>query len=350
MSSSISSSDWRRFFRLAVGTAALAAGVIYAFVVLVDPFDTLPLSPPADRVPVATNARFAFPSLARSEKFDSAIFGTSTSRLLRPAVLNPAFHARFANLAMNDSTVYEQSQLLSVFARAHPMAKLVMIGLDVRWCTTGDSYQRLTPRPFPAWMYHENPWRGYAEMFNFYAVQEAGQEFGILAGIKREVYGRDGYTSFVPPDSRYDPARVAMHLREAGPDIPPGERTGNPAEWRYPAVQQLGTDLAMFAAATRKILFFVPYNHVLLSPPGSPGAPVWDECKRRVIAVAKQTSNTIVVDFMLPSPITETDDNYWDGLHYRVAVADRLARDLVAADRGDASDDYRLLLRAGGGR
>ena len=88
MSSSTSSSDWRRFFRLAAGTAVLAVAVIYAFVVLVDPFDTLPLSPPADRVPEASNARFAFPSLARSDKFDSAIFGTSTSRLLRPAVLN----------------------------------------------------------------------------------------------------------------------------------------------------------------------------------------------------------------------------------------------------------------------
>jgi len=350
MSSSISSSDWRRFFRLAVGTAALVAGAIYAFVVLVDPFDTLPLAPPADRVPVATNARFAFPALARSQKFDSAIFGTSTSRLLRPTVLNPAFDARFANLAMNDSTAYEQSRLLSVFARAHPTAKLVMIGLDVRWCTTGDTYDRLTPRPFPEWMYDDNPWRGYAEMFNFYAVQEAGQEFGILTGLKREVYGRDGYTSFVPPDSQYDPARAAMHLREAGPAIPAGERKGDPAEWRYPAVEQLGTDLAMLAEATHKILFFVPYNHVLLSPPGSPGAAVLDECKRRAVAVAKQTSNTIVVDFMLPSPITETDANYWDGLHYRMVVADRLARDLAAADRGDASDDYRLLLHAGGGQ
>ena len=64
-------------------------------------------------------------------------------------------------------------------------------------------------------MYEGSLWRGYREMFNLYAVQEAGQEFGILIGIKRQVYGSDGYTSFVPPDSEYDPARVAMHLRDA---------------------------------------------------------------------------------------------------------------------------------------
>ncbi len=190
--------------------------VIYAFVVLVDPFDTLPLSPPADRAPVATNARFSFPALARSRQFDSAIFGTSTSRLLRPAVLDAAFGARFANLAMNDATVHEQSRMLTVFARAHPAARVVVVGLDVRCCVTGDDYEKLTPRPFPEWMYDSNPWRGYGEMFNLYAVQEAGQQFGILTGIKRRRYGRDGYTSFVPPDSEYDPARVALHLRDAG--------------------------------------------------------------------------------------------------------------------------------------
>ena len=184
MSSSTSSSDWRRFFRLAAGTAVLAVAVIYAFVVLVDPFDTLPLSPPADRVPVASNARFAFPSLARSDRFDSAIFGTSTSRLLRPAVLNAEFGARFVNLAMNAATAYEQSRLMAVFRTAHPAARVVLVGLDISHCEPGDAEAKFTPRPFPAWMYDGSLWRGYGEMFNLYAVQEAGQEFGILTGLK----------------------------------------------------------------------------------------------------------------------------------------------------------------------
>jgi hypothetical protein len=343
MSSSTSSSDWRRFFGFAVGAAVLAAGIVYLFVVLVDPFDVLPLSPPADRVPVASDARYSFPALARSAKFDSAIFGTSTSRLLRPAALNPEFGARFANLAMNSATVYEQSRLLSVFARAHPYPRVVMIGLDVVWCVTGDTFQKLTPRPFPAWMYGNDPWLGYTEMFNLYTVQEAGQQFGTLIGIKPQVYGSDGYTSFVPPDSEYDPARVAVHLRESGPEVLPGERIGDPTTWRYPAIEQLHTDLAMLPASTSKVLFFVPYNHVLLSPPGSPVGSAWTQCKERVAALAAQVPNAVVVDFMLPSPVTDRDDNYWDPLHYRVAVADRLARDLAAAVRGEASDDYRVL-------
>lgn len=335
---------WRRFFRLAVRTAAITVGIIYAFVVLVDPFDTLPLSPALDRVPVASNARFAFPSLARSGRFDSALFGTSTSRLLRPAALDPAFGARFANLAMNDATVYEQSRLFDVFRRAHPAPLVVMVGLDVRWCVTGDSFEMVTPREFPAWMYGGNTWRGYAEMLNMYAVQEAGQLFGILVGAKPPTYGRDGYTSFVPPDSEYDAVRVAQHLRqEAGPASPAGPRVGPPASWRYPALEVLAEDLAELPASTRRVLFFVPYNHVRLWPPDSPTAAVWDECKRRVAALAQRQPNTLVVDFMRPSPITANDDNYWDSLHYRVAIADRLARDLAAASRREASEDYRVL-------
>ena len=80
-----------------------------------------------------------------------------------------------------------------------------------------------------------------------------------------------------------------------------------------------------------------------MSAPGTPGALAWNECKRRVARLAARVPNTLAVDFMLPSPITVTDDNYWDALHYRVAIADRLAHDLAAADHGEASADYRVL-------
>ena len=342
MSSSTSSSDWRRFFCLAAGTAALAVAVIYAFVVLVDPFDTLPLSPPAARVPVASNARFAFPALARSDQFDSAIFGTSTTRLLRPAVLNAEFGARFVNLAMNAATAYEQSRLMAAFRRAHPTARLVLVGIDISHCEPGETEQQFTPRAFPAWMYDGSRWRGYGEMFNLYAVQEAGQEFAVLTGLKRQVYGSDGYTSFVPPDSQYDPARVAIHLRDDPPVIPTPGR-GEPATWRYRAIDRLQADLSAFADSTRKILLFVPYDDKVMPPSDSPGALAWRECKLRVAALAAHVPNTIAVDFMRPGPITSVDDNYWDGMHYRIAIADRIARDLAAADRGEASPDYVLL-------
>jgi hypothetical protein len=348
MSSSTSSSDaaspWRRFFRLAAGTAALAVGVIYAFVVLVDPYDMLRLSPPLHRALVASNQRYSYPSVARSDRFDSAVFGTSTSRLLRPDMLNGEFAGRFANLAMNAATPYEQARLMEVFRAAHPAARTVVVGLDLNYCITGDAEQLLTPRAFPEWMYEpEAGWRGYREMFNLFAVQEAGQQFGFLLGIKHPTYRADGYADFLPPDSQYDPARVAMHMRLSGIFIPPGTRDGAPAVWRYPALDRLGAVLAGFADITRKILYFVPYSRQIMPLPGSTGDAPWLECKRRVTALAEHTPNSLVLDFMLPTPITDATDNYWDGLHYRHAIADRVAHDLGAAEQGLASPDYARL-------
>jgi len=322
----------------------VAVSLIYVFVVLVDPFGILPLSLVLDRVPVATNARYAFPSLARSHEFDSAIIGTSTSRLLRPVVLNAELGGRFVNLAMNAATPYEQSRLLAVFVRAHPRARFVLIGLDVQTCEPHETTDRFTTREFPAWMYGDNLWRGYAEMFNLYAVQEAGQLFGILIGIKREVYGHDGYTNFVPPDSQYDPQRVAMHFREAERIIAGwSDPVGDPATWRYPQIEQLRAELTGLPETTRKILYFVPYHHLWRAPAGSPRAALWKECIRRVAMLASQFANVVVVDFMISGPITDVEDNYWDSQHYRTGIADRVARDLAAANRGEETPDYRLL-------
>ncbi len=321
----------------------MVVALVYAFVVLVDPFDALPLSPPADRAPVASNARYAFPALARSERFDSALFGTSTSRLLRPATLNPLFDARLANLSMNDATAHEQILLMRVFLRAHPRPNVFMVGMDVRWCETGADYQRWTGRSVPLWMYDGNRWAGYANMLNLYAIETAGQAFGVLAGFKAETHGRDGYARFVPPDDAYDRAKVANNLRNAGTLIPPGPRDGPPETWRHPALEDLAAILAPLPAETRIVLFFVPYHQVLQVPPGAYGEDAWAACKRRTAALPR----ALVVDFMRPSPITSNNDHYWDALHFTTGIADRIAHGLAAAARGEASDDFVILPRPG---
>ncbi len=346
MPSSTSSSDpraWRGFFWRLLGTAAALVAGIALFVAVVDPFDTLPLSPDLDRPPIATNARFSFPALARDARFDSAVFGTSTSRLLRPDMLDPEFDARFVNLAMNAATPYEQSRMLEVFLRAHAQPKLVVIGLDDNWCLA-HTLQRYTPRPFPEWMYQPDRWLGYREMLNLYTVQQAGIQFATLLGWKPPVYGSDGYTSFVPDDRLYDPARVALHLRLAAaalPHLPPHDSSALP----FPALDLLlREDLERIPSKTRVILFFAPLNHVLRPESGGVRND-WDECKQRVTALAGARPDTVVVDFMIPSPITDDDSNYWDSAHYRIAIADRLMRDLAAANAGRPSPagDYALL-------
>jgi hypothetical protein len=314
---------------LLTGLGVLA--VLWGFVVLVDPWDTLPLSPPLRRVPISTNARFSFPALARSPRFDSAVFGTSTSRLLQPAHLDPGFGAHFVNLSMNSATAWEQTQMLQVFLRAHPAPRAIIVGLDTEWCQP--AIVRTTGRPFPEWMYGTNLWSAYGHMLTPYAVQEAANQFAVMVGWHRRRYGLDGYTRFVPNDAAYDPARVdAAFARWPPVDASPAAKGQH---FVFPGMTMLQDALAPLPPDTRVALYFTP-NHVSQQGvPGSQTAAWWAACKRAATRVAAARGAS-VLDFMVPSAITTDRTNYWDPLHYRESVAARLAAALARGMDGDA--------------
>ena len=344
MSSSTSSSEvpaaWARFLRLLLLFAAVPAAITYAFIALVDPWGMLPLSLPLQRETVTTNQRFSYPMLARDPRFDSVVVGTSTSRLLRPAQLNEAFGARFANLSMNSGTAWEQSQILALFTRTHAAPRVVMVGLDKEWCESGP-LRRLTPRPFPEWMYRDDLWRGYAEILNPFAAEEAGKQALAMMRLAKPRYGRDGYADFLPNDSRYDAVRAAQLLVP-----PPATPAAASPVFEFPQHALLAERLAALPAATRAVLFFVPY-HVSLQPqPNTLDGQRMAACRDAITAIARARPGTVVADFMIPSAITREDTHYWDPLHYRIGIAERLARGLAeaAAGRPSAEGDYVLLV------
>ena len=341
MSSSTSRSEpaaWRRFFTRAVAAAAIGVAIVYGFVALVDPWGVLPVHIPAERPPISTNARYAFAGLARSDRFDAAIFGTSTMRMLRPAELNRAFDARFANLAMNAATAHEQSRLFEVFLRAHPHPRAVVIGLDHVWCDAGPP-QRYTPRAFPEAFYESSPWPAYREMLSFYAVQEAVRQFAVLTGLVRPPYGRDGYTRFLPPEDRYDAARATANLPALDPAIDWSVPT-QPTDLPLPPMALLRQMVRQVPQGTRLVLVFMPLWLGAQGAPGSGSAAIAEACKREVVAMARARPGTVVLDFRLPSPITREPTNFWDPMHYR----DGIAAQIEAALRAPAaSEGYRVL-------
>ncbi len=322
--------DWRRFWRDATAATLAAALFVAAAIVVVDPYDNIFFSPPLERAPVASNQRYSYPALARAPRFDSAVFGTSTVRLLRPGLLDRELGGRFANLAINSGTAYEQSRLLELFARSHGAIRTVIVGIDNVWCDIGAAPPRYTFREFPEWMYDENPWNDLLHLYNLKTLEVLGRQVAYLAGLRPPKYGRDGYAVFLPPDSRYDLARARRNLyggdgtpRPPAPGGPPPSAAER-AAWTYPAHPTLAAMLRRLPAATRKVLLFVPYHVTRQGAPGSRTFAQWQECKRRLVALASEVGNADVLDFMIPSEITRRDGNYWDGQHYRVAVADRL--------------------------
>ncbi|GBQ30383.1 hypothetical protein AA12717_3485 [Gluconacetobacter sacchari DSM 12717] len=338
MPSSISSSEpgpdgraaWRRFARAFAGTAAALAAGIYLFVALVDPWGMLPLSPPWHRIPISSNARYSMPALAVSPRFDSAMVGTSTGRLMQPAVLDAPFGARFVNLAMNSATPWEQDRILRLFLRHHPSPRVVLIDIDPEWCVADRHGLSEPNRPMPDWMYAGSPWRGYTEIMTLYAVQEAANQFMWLIGHKRQRFGSDGYTSFVPPDARYDPRRVDELFR--GWAFDPSPATGPvPAPASMPLLTRL---LDAIPAGTTKILWFPPAAREQQGAPGSRVAATRAACRRAVIALARATPHAMAIDFEIPGPIADDRTNFWDPIHYRQAVAHMVMDDLAAAAAG----------------
>jgi hypothetical protein len=335
---STASQCWSRFFRLTLGTAALITASIFLFVATIDPWDALPLSPPLPRLPVTSSARYAFPMLARDAGFDSAVIGTSTARLLRPALLDRLFGARFVNLSLHAATAHEETRLLQVFLQAHAQPRFILIGLDANWCDPGPE-PRSTSDSFPEWLYRPSRWSGYLQLLNLYALQEAGKQLWTMLGLKPPRHRPDGYSDFGPAERLYDPARAHAHIIAAG-NAPAS------AGFTFITHDLLRQALATLPPETRKLLFFVPFAVAYQGNQSARVHAYWSECKRRIADIARATTNSALLDFMIPNPITTNETNYYDAIHYRPAIADRISADLARAAIGapPPNEEFRLLV------
>ena len=343
---------WRGYWRWAVGLAGGLGALLYLSLLLVDPYGTVWFSPPLARAPVDSNQRFSYPAIARDPAYDSAVIGTSTTRMLRPDLLEEAFGGKFANLSLNSGTAYEQRMLLDLFARHHDPIKTVVVGIDIIWCERQDEYERFTPRPFPPWMYDEDRWNDLLHLFNLRALEQTGKEIGWLLDLHDSAFDANGFRAFLPPREEYDLETARGHIYGKGPrepaapvvppvSVPDEERQA----WVYATHAELAAMLKGLPAATTKILMLVPYHHRALPVPGSLAASEWGECRRRLVDIAGGFENVHVVDFMFRSDIAMRDENYWDVLHYGADTADRLPGWLAEAvrDRAGRPGIFRYL-------
>jgi len=354
---SIFSSDkgWRTFLHVYVFLlAALFVGG-YAFIVVVDPYDSIPFSPKWERVPVDRDQAYFYPALARSARFDSAVIGTSTVRLLKPAELNPHLNSRFVNLAMNAATVFEQEAIFDIFIRHHPTPKTVIFGVDHLYFEEKNYQAHLGQKGYwPEWLYDRNPYNNFPT-YRLKTLKHAWREFLTIAGLETYKYGRDGYTDFTKPLDEYDlqRARVKIYGTVAPKPIravEPPVRLSPEAilAMQFPAMEVLARMLDKLPAETVKILFVTPFHHYAQPPPGSEEEIRWREFLWRLTDLARNHPGTWLLDFNIVSPITTEDAHYWDTGHYTVVVASQLAA-LIAegVHGGTGNDDYVRLYPAG---
>ncbi len=336
-----------RFLQTAMGTLIF----IFLFVALVDPNNTLPLSLPLERIPVTNNQRFGYTSIARDTNFDSLIIGTSTTRMIKPDDINNIFNTKFSNLSLDSGTWWEQGQMFQLFLRHHPNPKMVLWGIDTVWCSPQGLGSRLTPRPFPSWLYDDNPWNNYLYILNFKHIELAGRQIGNVMGIKGvQRFGRDGYASLNRKGVPYDLAKARYNIYGQTTPIPPVKllkRAAFPLHYLrhkpYPKLQKLQLLLSMLPATTRIVLVMVPYHQHYLGSENAARMLKYQECKRRVFKISKTRQYGYYIDFMFRSNFTSEDSNYWDIMHYNekgAKIIQNALIDLIVHDK-HTSDIYR---------
>lgn len=328
--------------------------VLYALMLVIDPYDSVPFSPAWQRYPVRSDHRHWNARLVHSPGFDSLVIGTSTAMLLKPAELEAAFGGRFVNLSMPSATPFESLRLLSRFEASRPAIRTLMVGLDSQWCqpdTSRTFTNEKLRKASPEWLYDDNRWNDLPP-FNKTSLKatydQARALLGLFVPYQRWLDGYEDITRSLYKDNEpasihkriYEGPKVGRLWRKQGHDEPPA----------YPDLGKLGDALAVLPAETRKILFFAPYHVFHQAEPGSPQEALWNGCKSRTAVLANRLSNLVVVDFLRRSRMTGDDRNYIDGYHYTTAVASELTRYLDAAVHGTLPDrdEARVLARSSG--
>ncbi|SDQ96787.1 hypothetical protein SAMN05519103_00252 [Rhizobiales bacterium GAS113] len=349
-SAAIGPSAFARGLRWFVGAAlALVLGV-FLFAILVDPYGANPLRLRFERPLMDINQRFMYPQVLRSGEFDSAVFGTSTIRLLRPADLEKGFGGHFANFGMNAGTPFEQSEAVRLYLAHMPKLRTLVWGIDPSWCfpDADEPDKRLTERAFPPWLYDGNGFATIPHLFNLRTLEISTRVVMNRLGLMKARLPRDGYEVFTPPEAAYDLARARAHIWSGNPHqirpveppfvLTPEQRSG----LRFPALDRMAATLAALPEGAQLVLLFPPV-HVAIQPvPGSPEAAFEAECRGRVAAIAAAHQG-LTVDFRFASPITGEDANYWDPLHFRLPIARRVAEALGQAREGVDQADFRVL-------
>jgi hypothetical protein len=347
---------WRAFVRSFALCATATAVAFYGFIVALDPYG-LRAAPGRAPAPIMDlNQRYMYPQIVRSGSYDAAVFGTSTIRLLDPERLGALFEARFANLGLNAGTPWEQMRLAALFLRHVPHPKALIFGIDPTWCELDADApgKRVTARTFPPWLYDGNRLNDYPELLNLRSLEIAGRVALNRLGLMPPRIRGDGYEVFVPPESAYDLVRARARIwndadPNARPEDPPVTLTPDErAALRFPTLPWLDDLLRRVPAGVEVTLAFPPI-HVALQPRAGSRQAAVDEACKAAIAVVGARHGAAVVDFRIPSAVTREDSNYWDPLHYRVGIAERIAgalKDARATGRDDPEGFYRVLAPA----
>jgi hypothetical protein len=338
-------SVWRRFALLFVGVFVAVVGIAYAFIILVDPYDSgrfvsFGLRGPNDGTPsqladltgsipassaafgdTDTSQRTSNVALGRSPRFNAAIFGNSHGQLLSPQRLSRATGLNFVQLTVPGSNVREQLAMMHWFIAHHADIGAMVLALDERWCITDPALPVRTP--FPFWLYSDSNYVYLANALSTRSLRDSIRRVTAAFGSPPAV-DPAGYADYEMGKTwNFKPGRPAT-----ADEFPTQDEMSLRAGSDFPALIRLDAVLAEIPAATPVVIVMPPQFYTRLPPAGTPAVQFRDACKDRIAARARRDA---FIDFLVDSEIARSPENFMDDEHYRSNIAQIIEASIAAA-------------------
>ncbi|HET7880686.1 MAG TPA: hypothetical protein VFL55_07345 [Acetobacteraceae bacterium] len=327
MSSSTSASEprsdarlaWRRWLITFVATFGGGFALLYALVVLIDPYDTgrfpgLPIIGTGDRT-----SKTAAASHGRDKRFNATVIGNSTGQLIDPYRLNRDTGLRFTQLAIAGTGPREQLTIMRWVIAHHPAYQAFVIVTDPTWCTSDPNPPLFYP--FPFWLYGSN--LDYlANVFSAKALDRAVYRIGIALGLAQpaDPVGYFDYTTAVQVVFTPEPAGASQ--RADTTQAPP-----------LPWVERLGAFLTTLPTDIRVVLAMPPVYYTMLPEKGTEEAVRIDACKAALARVASSRPNSSFIDFRVDNELVHDASDFLDPTHYRHNLAKHMEASIAEALR-----------------
>ena len=322
MNSSISGSDagrWRGLLLAYAAATALLWVVLAAFVLAADPYDSGRFALLPSRGVPDFGQRLSFASVGRRPGVDGAVFGNSTIQLLDPARLSRLTGKAFVSLAVPGTGPLEQLAIADWFRRRHHGEDLTLVfGLDSTWCTTEKPIPIIYP--FPFWLYSSSRLDYAFGMMRYKSIEAAIRKVKMLTGRERSA-ASDGYHD-------YDTGHAWNGLELESVEPAPERDSTSDADFSAPPL--LKDFLATLPPATKVVLVEVP-RHADTLPRTEEAVHHLAACKSAYRAIADARPGTVMLDFLVDDAMTRNDENFWDSVHYRGAVARVLEQKIASS-------------------
>lgn len=304
--------------------------MLYATVVLVDPFSTGRFSI-FDTVDIAISDRMlAGAGRVRDSRFDSAIIGNSHAERFDPRRLDELTGRRFVQLSVPGLGLPEQMVMARAFLSHHQGPGLALLWvIDHFWCHSAQE-PTLTKSDFPTWLYESSRIDYLRRIYSTDALQATAHRLAIRLFNAPPPARSDGYVEREPV---MPPGWIA---REIGAPRPV---QAMPATDPFPDLDRLDELISGINQHTAVALVFPPYYLSKLPEAGTAAAARLDACKARVAGIAQRHARGTMIDFMRADDVAHDPGNFFDPTHVRDRVIRTMEVDIARSLRIDGTSD-----------